>query len=254
VGGGHTHAVVEGPSDSFVARLDPSVKIACLVAFLFAVVATPAPQVWAFAVFLALVLGVAALARMPVRVLVRRLAIEVPFVAFAIAMPFVGHGPHVTVFGVSLSEPGLWAAWSILAKATLGVLATSLLAWSTPVADVLAGLEALHVPSALVAIASFMVRYLDVVGSELRRLQIARVSRGDDPRWLWQGRAVASTAGTMFVRSFERGERVHQAMLARGFDGHMPHTAAVRTRRWWPALAWPLVGWAVAATAMIMAR
>ena len=76
------------------------------------------------------------------------------------------------------------------------------------------------------AIAGFAIRYLQVVLDELRRLQLARVARGDDARWLWQARTVARTAGALAVRCFERGERVHTAMLARGFDGRMPDAAA----------------------------
>ena len=152
---------------------------------------------------------------------------------------------------------------SIIAKATLGTAATVVLAWSTPVADLLAGFDRLHVPRALTAIAGFMVRYLDVVAGELHRLQIARVSRGDDPRWLWQARAVATTAGATFIRSFERGERVHHAMLARGFTGTFPTTTtgsrrgepAVSDRRrtgWLPAVAWPAAAWVIAAVALVV--
>ncbi len=249
--GGHGHAVRAGAVPaSVVSRLDAGVKVVCLVAFLFAVVATPARQVWAFGAHLGLVVLAVVLARMPFGALLRRLALEVPFVAFALALPFLGRAPFHTVLGVELSVPGLWAGWSIMAKATLGVLATAVLAWSTAVAEILVGLEELRMPASLVAIAAFMLRYLDVVAGELRRLQLARLSRADDPRWIWQGRAVAATAGSLFVRSFERGERVHQAMLARGFDGRMPVTTAPTARRWWPALAWPGAAWAVAAVAM----
>ena len=47
----------------------------------------------------------------------------------------------------------------------------------------------------------------------------ARLSRGHDPRFLWQVGATARGVGALFVRSYERGERVHLAMLSRGFDG-----------------------------------
>jgi cobalt/nickel transport system permease protein len=47
-------------------------------------------------------------------------------------------------------------------------------------------------------------------------------SRGYEPRWLWQGGPLAQSAGSLFIRSFERGERVHQAMVARGFSGRIP--------------------------------
>jgi cobalt/nickel transport system permease protein len=74
----------------------------------------------------------------------------------------------------------------------------------------------------MVAIAGSMVRYADVVTGEMRRMAIARASRGHDPRWLWQVRAVAGSAGALFIRSYERGERVYTAMLARGFSGALP--------------------------------
>ena len=72
------------------------------------------------------------------------------------------------------------------------------------------------------AITSFMVRYGDVITDDLRRMRIARESRGYDPRWFWQARAVATSAGALFIRSYERGERVYVAMLSRGYDGAMP--------------------------------
>lgn len=244
------HGGVESP----VARLDAAVKLVCLLGFVFAVVLTPPEAIAAFGAYAVLVGAAAALASLSARVLLRRLLVETPFVLFAVALPVIGTGPRTEVLGVSVSVAGSWAAWSILAKATLGVAASVVLAWSTPVADLLGGLERLRCPKVLVAIAGFMVRYLDVVSGELHRLQIARVSRGDDPRWFWQGRAVAATAGTMFVRSFERGERIQRSMLARGFTGTFPSTVRPGTRpRWFPALLVPLVALMIAAVAHVVA-
>lgn len=229
-----------------------AVKLACSVGVVVAIVATPPQAVWAFAAYAVLVATTVALAGVPLRHLLRRLVIEAPFVCFALALPFVGAGPRQDVLGLSVSVAGCWAAWGIVAKATLGTACTVVLAWTTPVADLLAGMDRLRVPRLLTAIAGFMVRYLEIVTGELRRLQIARVSRGDDPRWIWQGRTVAATAGTMFVRSFERGERVQQAMAARGFTGTFPATSpepsvsATAPLRWWPALAWPVAAAGVA--------
>ena len=77
-------------------------------------------------------------------------------------------------------------------------------------------------PHVLVAIASFMIRYLELVAGELGRMRIAMASRGHDPRWIHQARPIASSAGALFIRTYERGERVHAAMVARGFNGEMP--------------------------------
>jgi cobalt/nickel transport system permease protein len=217
----HLYLACGGP----LHRLAPEYKVAATVAFVFAVVATPREAIWAFAVDALVVLAVASVGRVPLAHLLRRLTVEVPFLLFAVFLPFVGPPPDVEVLGVALSEEGLWGAWGIVVKASLGLLATALLASTTSVPDVLSGLERLRVPSVLVAITAFMIRYGDVLTDELRRMRIARESRADDPRWFWQARAVASTAGTLFVRSYERGERVHQAMLARGYLGAVPHAA-----------------------------
>jgi cobalt/nickel transport system permease protein len=237
-----------------VHRLAPEVKIAATVAFVFAVVATPREALWAFAGDALLLAAVVAVAGLSPALVARRLRIEVPFLLFAAFMPFTGAAPRVNVLGVSLSEPGLWAAWNIVAKGTLGVAASIVLAATTPVADLLRGLDRLHVPRVVTAIAGFMVRYLGIVAGEAQRMHVARQSRGYDPRWLWQARGMAASAGTLFVRSYERGERVYLAMLARGYDGAMPALAGGRAAAsdWWAA-ALPLAAWALALAALVAA-
>jgi cobalt/nickel transport system permease protein len=102
------------------------------------------------------------------------------------------------------------------------VAATGVLVATTAVPELLTGLERLRVPRVFVAVAGAMVRYADVITDDMRRMRVARLARGHDPRWLWQARAVAAGAGALFVRSYERGERVYLAMQARGFDGRLP--------------------------------
>jgi cobalt/nickel transport system permease protein len=135
---------------------------------------------------------------------------------------------------------------TILAKATLAVLATGVLAWTTPAPEILRGAERLGAPKTLVAIAGFALRYLQVLLDELRRMRLARAQRGDDPRWLWQARDTGRTIGALVVRTFERGERVHTAMLARGYDGRMPAldlSPAPTLPAWGPALAVGALPW-----------
>jgi cobalt/nickel transport system permease protein len=165
-------------------------------------------------------------ARVPLFTLIRRIAIEAPFLLFVVALPFVARGERIELLGLTLSVEGLWAAWNILVKATLGAATMMLLASTTPITSILRGLQKLRVPSVIVAIAGFMVRYLDVIASEMRRMKVGRQSRGYEPRVLWQARALASSAGTLFIRSYERGERVHLAMVSRGYAGAMPELAA----------------------------
>lgn len=216
----HGHLVVHGASA--VHRAPAEVKVSATLLFVLGVVLTPPEAFGGFALHAAIVAAAARAARVPLRTLLPRLGIEVPFVAFAAFLPLVGGGERVDVGPLSLSVSGLWAAWNIVAKATLGVLAAALLSATTEIPDLLVGLRRLRVPAPIVAIAAFMTRYLDVLAGQMARMQIARISRGDDPRFLWQARAVAATSGTMFVRSYERGERIYLAMCARGFDGGSP--------------------------------
>lgn len=244
--GGHDHLFVH--ADTVVHRLPAQVKVIAALTFVSAVTVTDRRHLAVFGVHALLVAIVAALARVPRRRAVVQLVVEAPVLVFAAALPFVVGGPSVDVGNLSLSTEGMWGAWNVVAKATLGVSAMLVLTATTPVADLLVGLRRLRVPAVIVAIASFMMRYLDILQAELHRMNVARVSRGDDPRWLWQARAVASTVGALFVRSYERGERVHLAMLSRGFDGRMPMvTTAVRIRpvQWVGALAIPMIAWFV---------
>lgn len=205
-----------------VHRLAPEVKIAASVAFTVAVVLTPREQFWAFGVYAALLAVPVVVARVPVGWLARRSSIELPFVLLALALPFLGTGERVAWHGLSLSVDGLYGGWNILAKATLGVLVSLLLAATTTMRDLIVGLERLHCPPTLTMIATFMLRYLDVLSGEARRMRVARMSRGDDPRFLWQLRGFAAGLGALFLRAFERGERVYLAMVSRGYDGRMP--------------------------------
>jgi cobalt/nickel transport system permease protein len=152
---------------------------------------------------------------------------------------------------VALSVEGLWAAWNIVAKGTLGVATSVILAATTPVPELLRGLERLRLPAVFTSIAGFMVRYGDVITDDVRRMRIARISRGHDPRWIWQARAVAASAGTLFIRSYERGERVYLAMVSRGYAGSMPvlEDLAATRAQWLAALALPAAAALVAATA-----
>ncbi len=239
---------------SLVHRLSPQCKLLATFMFVLVVVSTPRESFWAFGVEAGLLVGVAVAASVPIGLLLRRLTFELPFVAFAVLLPIVGRGERVDVVGLSLSQNGLWAAWNILVKGTLGVAATGLLTATTPIPSILHGLERLRLPKVLVAICAFMVRYADVVSGELHRMRVARESRGHDPRWIWQARAVASTAGTLFIRSYERGERVYLAMVSRGYDGAMPTLHHHRASRgeWAIALSLPAVAAVVSATAWLL--
>lgn len=246
--GSHAHAL-HYHGHSPVHRAAPEVKLLCLFLFILAVVATPPQAVWAFSAHAAILIAMVGVAAIPPRFFLTRLAIDIPFVLFALLLPFVGEAPRVALGPLTVSEPGLLGAWNILAKATLGAGASVLLAATTEVSQIIVGLQRLRVPRVLTAIASFMIRYLDVIAGELRRTRTAMTARGYDPSWMAQIRPLATAAGAMFIRSYERGERVHQAMLARGFGGEFPASLSGSNQpaRWWPGLAPAVAAWVVMA-------
>ncbi|MER7824408.1 cobalt ECF transporter T component CbiQ [Streptomyces sp. NPDC096097] len=246
MGAGHAHKLYRH-GHSPVHDLPPHCKLAATLAFVVVVVSTPREAVWAFGLYAVLIATVAAVARIPAGFLLRRLLIEVPFVAFAVLMPFVAEGEQVRVLGMSLSVSGLWGAWNVLAKGTLGVAASVLLASTTELRALLLGLQRLKLPPLLVQIASFMIRYGDVISDELRRMSVARRSRGFEASGIRHWGVLAKTAGALFIRSYERGERVYLAMVSRGYAGSMPvidEVAATRAQ-WAYAAALPVTALAV---------
>jgi cobalt/nickel transport system permease protein len=252
--GGHAGDGLLVPVDSPVHRLPAQVKLVSLVCFVICVVSTPAHVFWAFGLYAALAATGVVLAHVPAATVLRRLVVETPFLVFAILLPFVAGGPRTDVLGVSLSESGVLGAWNVLAKGTLGVVAAIVLSATTSPRDLLTGLERLRLPRTLVAILSFMVRYLSVVSGDLQRMRIARESRGYAGGGAGHLKAVAAGAGSLFVRSYERGERIHLAMLARGYSGTMPALSARPARRdeWLRGLSAPALALVIAVAAWVV--
>ena len=127
-----------------------------------------------------------------------------------------------------LMAAGTFAIGLLPGYGTLGVLASLTLAATTEPQAVLRGLQRLRMPELVVQIMGFMIRYLDVVTAELGRMMTALRSRGCDPRSPRHWPVLARSLGALFIRSYERGERVHLAMLSRGYDGRLPQSGDMR--------------------------
>lgn len=250
--GGHIHALYRH-GDSLIHRIPAHVKLVAGVGFVIGVVATPREAIWAFALFALALVAFSWGARLKPAFVASRMVVEIPFVAVALLLPFFGGGDTVEILGVTLSEPGLWTMWNILIKATLGLWASVILGSTTTVPDLLAGLERLRLPAAVIGIAGFMLRYVDVVLGQFGRMRRAMDSRGYRPRSLRQSRPMAAATGTLFIRSFERGERVFLAMTARGYTGTMPSsgTSGASLRMWAASGLLLTASWLVAALAWV---
>jgi len=251
-----THGLAAGlyrPGGSVFHRLPAHVKIVAALLMVIAIVATPREQFWAFGAYALAIAAALLAARIPPGAVARRVVMEAPFLLFAAALPFIALGERTRVLGVSLSVPGLYGAWNIVAKGTLGVLVSTVLAGTTATRDLLAGLQRLRVPDLLIQIMSFMVRYAVVVSDQMRRMRVARESRAFSASHLGHAKVIARSGAALFIRSYERGERVHLAMLSRGYSGALPAlgSSPASARTWLTGLA-PAIGAAAVATAAIL--
>lgn len=203
-------------------RTDARFKIITLLAFAVIVAATPRSALAIMAGEAAVVTIVILASSLPLRLMASRVAVEAPFVAFTVFLPFFAEGPRVDLGPLTLSTAGCWAAWGVLAKSTLCCSAAIVLTATTTVPDLLLGLVRLRVPTVIVAISGLMLRYVDVIGMEWSRMRRSMAARGYHPRSVTDAQPLANGVGALFVRAHERGERVYGAMLARGFSEARP--------------------------------
>lgn len=217
-------------------HLDPRVKLVLAFAFILGVVTTPATLWPAFAMYLVLLWCLILLARLPPLFVLGRSLLIIPFVVFvAIFVPFFGGGEVAGSYSLgpwqlAVSHHGLMVLWNVVIKAWLSVQASILLSSTTKFSDLLRGMQGLHVPRVMIMILSFMYRYLFVLTDELLRMRQARDSRNFGGKRLWQWKTIGNMIGSLFLRSYERGERVYMSMLARGFDGQIRSLDRFRIR------------------------
>jgi cobalt/nickel transport system permease protein len=253
MGAGHSHALYVH-EHSAVHRMAPPPKLVATLGIVASVAVTPREAIWAFGFYAIALVLIARLSRVRLRFVAVRLLAIIPFVLFALFIPFIATGETIQVVGVDLSIDGLWGSWNILVKALLGASTSILLTATTEVPDIIRGMGVLRVPALFTAIATFMIRYLQLVTDEVGRVRVAMTARGYDPRWIAQARPIATSAGALFVRSYERGERVHAAMVSRGFTGEMPalEEETVPGSQWAAAILTVVVFAATATVALVV--
>jgi cobalt/nickel transport system permease protein len=222
-------AGVAGDPASRIHRLDPRAKIAGLAGITVVGVSTP-PREWPVLVACALALAaIAALARVGPGVIWSRARVVLPLVVFvALFVPFVRGGERVQLGPLAVSRDGLTTFAGVGSKALIGTVSAVLLGATTSFPDVLHGLERMRAPRLLTLIAAFMYRYLFVIGGEVRRMRVALAARGYRPRHALQAAAIGRVATALFLRTYDRGERVYVAMLARGYGGPARPTPRLR--------------------------
>ena len=213
--------------DTPLTRLDARAKVIATLAFIVIVVSFERYAVAALLPLAAYPVVLAVLGDVPAAPLVRKLLLAAPFAVLVGAFnPLLDRAPMLA-FGEIAVAAGWVSFASILVRFALTVGAALVLVAVTGMHTLCAALARLGVPQVLTAQLLFLFRYAFVLGGEAARMAAARELRSG-------GRALALSAygpllGHLLLRSFERAQRVHLAMVARGFDGEL---RTLRAPRW----------------------
>ena len=214
-------------------RLDARVKLVLTVAFILVTALTPIGAWPLYILLLALVIAVQLISELGLSYVLKRSALALPFVLSAAPLLFTVQGDALlTLPGLNwvLSAQGLERFLSLSIKSWISVQAAILMSATATFPDLLLAMRALRVPRLLVVVFGLMWRYLFVLVDEALRLMRARVARSGESgvegsksggSLVWRAQITGGMAGSLFLRGFERADRIYTAMLSRGYDGEV---------------------------------
>lgn len=216
-----------------VHALDARVKLVLTLACVLALALLP-PGAWAAMLACALLIWWAVLrSRVGLGAILGRALVALPFALVAVTLVFARPGAPLFSLGLgplrlTATDAGLVAFLSVVIKSWLSVQAALLLTATTHFTAVLYALRALRLPEVIVATLSFAYRYLFIMVDEAQRMLRARECRAAElpgrragGSVAWRAVVVGRMAGTLFLRAYERSERIYVAMLARGYSGEL---------------------------------
>lgn len=223
------------PRASVIHALDPRVKLGLTLAFIVTTALVPSGAWPIYIVLCALAVAIELLSELGVGYVLRRSLFALPFALAALPVLFTTAGTSLLTitspFAVTLTGEGLVRFAGIALKSWLSVQGAAVLVGSTPFPDLLLALRALKIPRLLVAMIGLMWRYLFVLVDEALRLSRAREARSATPldgqgrrvggSLVWRARVAGGMVGNLFLRAFDRADRIYAAMLARGYDGEV---------------------------------
>jgi len=225
------------PRESVVHELDARVKLVTALLLIIATALTPDGAWIAYILIWLLILAIVFASRLGVIPVLRRSLIALPFTLAALPILFSTPGDALLVIPMfsrrlALSGAGLVRFSSILLKSWFSVQVAVVLTGSTSFPLLLQAMRSLRMPKVLVAVAGFTYRYIFVIADETMRLMRARSARsaaynGKGGRSvLWRASVTGNMAGSMFLRSLERSERIYAAMVSRGYNGEIRSLSA----------------------------
>lgn len=209
-------------SKSQLHELSPQLKILAtlliVISIAFSKIINPF-QIISHAVIVFLIIK---FSNIPLKTYLKRLTLDIPFILFALFLPFLSSGNDdmiFTLFSFDIYRTGLLEMFAILFKATAGLSMGIILTATTTNIELIYGLQKLKLPSIIIAIMSFSIRYIDVFIDEFKRVKISMQSRGYIEKGIKTLLPIAYASGAMLIRGYERGERVYLSMISRGFTG-----------------------------------
>ena len=217
----HSHHL-EIHGETVLSQVKPELKIFTTFCIVFSIAFLSLEN--SFLIFLQflIVLYFLYVSKIRIKTYFKRLSIDIPFILFALFLPFISKGDNkilFEIFSVSIYETGFNEMISILIKITLCVSLAIVLTATTSNIEIIYGLQKLKLSPLLISILSFAIRYIDVFIDEFKRVRVAMRSRGYDEKGIKGLKPIAYASGALLIRGYERGERVYNSMLSRGFNG-----------------------------------
>ena len=197
--------------DSAIHRLDPRVKLITFLAYILFVIFTPPTQYLSFTLYAAILLLLIIISRVPIGYIIKRSLVVIPFIlVIGLSMPFLKEESPSSIF------------WNVFSKAYLSVLCMILLSQTTKFSLLLKGLENFKIPRLIIMVLAFMYRYVFVILDEfMRTLRAKKLRTFGRIKNTLEIKALSGIIANIFIRSYERAERVYQAMCSRGFTGEI---------------------------------
>lgn len=225
--------------NSSVHRLDPRAKTFTALALAVTAASFGKYDTGRLLPLLAYPVALSAAGGIPARFLFTRLLAASPFVlAVGLANPFLDR-EIMTTFG-PLEISGGWVSFgSIVLRLGLTLSAALLLIATTGMDGVCMALRRMGAPRVFVAQLMLLYRYIFVLGGEAVRMTRAWSLRSFGARRM-SPRVFAALTGQLLLRALDRAQRLHMAMLCRGFDGEIRRA---RTLAFAPADAVFVIGW-----------
>lgn len=211
--------------DSPVHSLDPRVKIILALLILISIVVTPNGRFIDFVFYAPLLVLLLLLSHIPLVSILKRMLVILPLVILiGFGLPFMSPGKTLISFTlikpITITDVGIFNFFSVVIKATLAIWVMTLLTSTTRFRDLVSGMQKLKFPVIFTSLLGFMYRYIFLIIDELEKENIGRRARSFGAAPCLAMKGFGWMISSVFIRSFDRAERIYQSMCTRGFDGN----------------------------------